>query len=576
MRIKYFVIVLIAFIGIVLQCNEAFARQPYRYHTVRQGETVFSISRQYEISTEDIYDLNPQARNGIKPQEILRLPDDNNSTHYILHTVLPKETLYSLSKKYNIGIEDILAANDGLNSTNFKAGSVIRIPKSPIKTVNVKNESDPAATTHRVLSGETLYSISRIYNVTIDQITDLNPEIKTNGLKKDMLLIIPNNRNTSQPAINISPETNLLSQMVANNAGVIKIGLLLPFIDIQQNQKARFVEYYEGFLLAVEDMKKRRYSIDLYAFDIRKGNNTKKLESLLETAEMKSLDMIIGGVTEQEIRIISEFTKEYGIEYAIPFPVRSESTVTNPDAFHSNVSPSILYPKIAEIFTNKFGDCNIIILENGSANDNDKQDYVNILKKRLSSLGIPNQTLSIDNALSNNLQVAFSSSKKNIIVPASSSLMTLGKIIPAIRSNVNDESFFDVSLFGYPDWQTYTVQYLDDFFKYDTYIFSSFFVDNNDFRTRQFTERFQKWYGKSMINSYPKYGILGYDTGLYFITALAKGQGKMKGNIPASDVPSLQSAFYFNMYNNIGNINTGLYFIHYTKNLTIEKIDYSK
>ena len=52
-------------------------QQKYRSHTVQQGETVFSIAKEYEISTEEIYRLNPDARNGIAENSILVIPSSD-------------------------------------------------------------------------------------------------------------------------------------------------------------------------------------------------------------------------------------------------------------------------------------------------------------------------------------------------------------------------------------------------------------------------------------------------------------------------------------------------------------------
>jgi hypothetical protein len=131
-------------------------------------------------------------------------------------------------------------------------------------------------------------------------------------------------------------------------------------------------------------------------------------------------------------------------------------------------------------------------------------------------------------------------------------------------------------LFGYPDWQTYSVQFLEDFFNYDTYIFSSFYVDNTSLATQQFMNKYRSWYGKTLLNTYPKYGILGYDTGLYFLTALTKDRKFYDGYTFNIEVPAIQSAFYFDKLNAEGYVNTGLYFVHYKTDMTIEKNDYSK
>jgi len=86
----------------------------------------------------------------------------------------------------------------------------------------------------------------------------------------------------------------------AQRTDVIRVGLLLPFLDKSGGQHLRLQEYYEGFLLAVEKMKKEGANIEVYIFEI---GSRAKLESLLGTLEMESLHLLIGGMTDDQIRI---------------------------------------------------------------------------------------------------------------------------------------------------------------------------------------------------------------------------------------------------------------------------------
>ena len=593
MKLNYRSLILIICFFSIATCylNSQNGQMPYRAHTVSKGETIYSIAKAYNVSVYEVYKLNPHTERGVRQNEILRIPPveeiktQQTEQPYVLHSIQSKETLFSVSKRYNVTVDDILAVNEGLSSENFRIGHVVRIPvvsgnstaTKPINSVSTDN-----SIIHKVQAKETLFGISKQYNVTKEQIAEKNPELRESGLKKGMTLLIPlpvkNGDANSLAKENIANiEPNLLYQMTSGKqVGVVRIGLFLPFLDEPSFQQARFIEYYEGILLAVEEMKANGHSINLYSFDIRRGKDLKKLESLLDTYEVANLDLIIGGVSDDEILLLSEFTKENNIGYVVPFPVRNKSVVKNPNAFQSNVSPTDLYSKVSNNFIKRFNDSNVIILVDDNKDYNDKKDFTDILDGNLTRWAMPKQTIIVDGKIVSNLKSALSLSKKNVIVPSSSSLMTLSKIMPTIRAIKTQDPSIDISLFGYPDWQTYSTQFLADFFNYDTYIFSSFFVDNNDMKARQFAEKFESWYGKTMINTYPKYGILGYDTGLYFISALTTGKKLVRENLANHKVANIQSTFNFNDHNPEGIINTGLYFVHYRQDMTIEKIDYSK
>lgn len=560
----------------------------YKTHTVQKSETVYSIASSHNVSVEDIYKLNPEARKGIRTNQTIYIPvktnqDTDNSSGYVLHSIQLNETLYSVSKKYDISIEDIQAANPGLNSKSFRIGSAIRIPLNTQRaSISAStNEIPDGYTIHRVKGKETLYSLSKQYNLSMQEIADINPEIKESGLKKDMDLKIPTQRTTSSAnPINNAGYTSVENPTTDYNPSVrqnesLQIGLLLPFLDSKDYMQARFVEYYEGFLLAVDEMKKKGFSADIYVFDIRKGNDTKKLESLLETVEIKNLDLIIGGVTDDEVALLSQFAENNDIKYVVPFPVKNNSIIAGYNTYLANLPQADLYSKVAKKFSTLYKGQNIIVV---SDTKNDKDDFITVLKDELKKdYNTTLKTLQVAD-INTQLKDIVSLSQKNIIVPASSNLIFLSKVIPSLRNMKIQQPSVEIGLFGYPDWQTYYSQFLPDFYNFDSYIYSPFYADNNDSKVQDFHQKFRKWYNKTLINTYPKYGLLGYDTALYFLTALAEEKESYEQDTRLMRTGTLQSTFYFERTNNQkGYVNTGLFFIHFDPiTTTIEKIDHSR
>ena len=141
---KRFIYVVIALFSLQLtaraQETETFV------HTIKQGETVYSIARTYQVSPESILKLNPTASTGIKAGETLTIPQQQNGTQEKrFHTIQAGETLYKLTKTYQVSADDICKANPGLTAENFKAGMVIRIPASttPMNTPPAKETAQP-------------------------------------------------------------------------------------------------------------------------------------------------------------------------------------------------------------------------------------------------------------------------------------------------------------------------------------------------------------------------------------------------------------------------------------------------
>jgi LysM repeat protein len=114
--------------------------QNYKTHKVKAGETIESISKLYLVTPFDIYALNPDAKENLKLNTVLIIPNSKVKNEpvqeefreligYRSYKVRRKETLYSLSKKYNVTESEIKKANRSLYSENLKKGDRIRIPK---------------------------------------------------------------------------------------------------------------------------------------------------------------------------------------------------------------------------------------------------------------------------------------------------------------------------------------------------------------------------------------------------------------------------------------------------------------
>ncbi|MDR3059085.1 MAG: hypothetical protein LBU84_13200, partial [Prevotella sp.] len=268
-----------------------------------------------------------------------------------------------------------------------------------------------------------------------------------------------------------------------------------------------------------------------------------------------------------QIDILTKFSKKTGIKYVVPFGTPSEIN-SDPLLFQMTTSHSSLYPEAISAFAKRFGNYNIVFVSESGSN-NDKTDFTNELKKRLTKENIKFKNLSGGSDLTESMKGVLSSSGKNILIPTSSSEATLRRVTTAANL-ITDNS---ITLFGYPEWQTYSNQ-LANLHKFNAYIYSIFFLDEQQNAVQDFSKQFKQWYNKNMINSFPKWGYLGYDTGLFFLTALRQNGSNFENNISRIKVPTLQSSIYFvQTGTNGGYINNGLYFIQYKDNSSIEKID---
>lgn len=165
-------------------------------HQIRTGETIYSISHDFKIDRSVLLQHNPKISEGLDIGEVLKIPykkDTNISQTPIYKKGDPtgfeiykiesrKETAYSISKKYGVTVEEIYAYNPKVRK--FRKGKTIRIPvweiteESVIKEIAQPEKEETEMLVHTVLSGETLYSISKKYGVSESEILFNNPDAK--------------------------------------------------------------------------------------------------------------------------------------------------------------------------------------------------------------------------------------------------------------------------------------------------------------------------------------------------------------------------------------------------------------
>lgn len=181
----------------ILSFNKIAAQDSIIEHKIQKGETAYFIAQKYKVSVDEIYKLNPESQNGIKDNQIIKIPVHSpqkiNQDQQNIHIVAEKETLYGLSKKYNVTVEALQNANPIL-ANGLQVGQELVIPQV---SNSPKTESTSSSkTTHLVAAKESLFSIARQYNVSVQDLENLNKDILINGLQIGQTISIPNKRKT--------------------------------------------------------------------------------------------------------------------------------------------------------------------------------------------------------------------------------------------------------------------------------------------------------------------------------------------------------------------------------------------
>lgn len=181
----------------ILFFNKITAQDSFIEHKIQKGETAYFIAQKYKVSVDEIYKFNPESQSGIKDNQIIKIPvhSAGKQNQQITHIVGAKETLYGLSKQYNVSVEALQNANSEILAGGLQIGQELIIPQN---SANLSKTEITASSkvTHQVVAKESLFSIARQYNVSVQDLENLNKDLLQNGLQIGQTIAIPNKRKT--------------------------------------------------------------------------------------------------------------------------------------------------------------------------------------------------------------------------------------------------------------------------------------------------------------------------------------------------------------------------------------------
>lgn len=612
--------------------------QMYYVHIVKKGETLFSLSKVYQVSQKEIAKENPDIFLGLQVGQALKIPVTDKkessekllSSDYNYHRVKKGQTLYFLSRKYNVSQEDIIACNPDVRY-GIRENQIVKIPKSqkvvdefktPVnKSVEDTIKLEDEFIYHKVKPKETIYSLTRFYEIDEDLLLEHNPYL-SEGLKVGQLLKIPNVfEDTEEATVLLKTEDTGADTLMYKQRKWLaysdsvhwtdcrelrkpqtepyQVAVLLPlylekndeefYIDstefddegnriyekIYYNpfyiypQSVPFVEFYEGFLLAVDSLKKQGLSINLHVYDTRA--DTARIQEILSFPELSGMDLIIGPIYHHEIKLVSGFSKKHQIKMVSPFSDNLKLLDENPYLFQVNPSYTSQIDQFAR-FVSQFGDKNIVLVHNG-----DSLAYGNIqmIKDKIFT------NLSVDTMVNNIqfkevvfrdsifvLEHALSDETENVFIIPSNEEAFVTNVVTKLNTL---KAFGNkIRVIGLSKWQRFQNIDPDYFFNLELCIAAPFFVNYHHNDVKDFVLKYRKTY----FTEPDQMAIHAYDIGIYFLSALKNFGENFDQCIYNYRVDLLQADYRFvRWYKDSGFENVHVDIIKYYSGYNVFRID---
>ena len=429
---------------------------------------------------------------------------------------------------------------------------------------------------HKVKKKETIFGISRMYDITVEELINANPEMKESGyeLKKNNVIKIPYPSKTATQGQTVTPTQNQpvatapavgsASKGISNRA--IRLGVMLPLHDINGDGK-RMLEYYRGVLMACDSVKKLGISVDVHAWNMAEDAN---VQQILEDKAAANCDLIIGPLYSKQMEALSNFVSKHDIQLVIPFSINAPQLATNRHIFQIWQSLTDINEATITQFLNRFKDYHPVFIDCNDSTSR-KGNFTAGLRRQLEQRGI-NYSLTNLRSGEENFSKAFSTVKRNVVILNTGRSQELGIAFSKLNGLKVVSSGLDITMFGYTDWLLYTRTHLENLYKFNAYIPSVFYYNPLTAATQRIEQKYRWNFHADMQGLLPRFAITGFDQAYFFLRGLHKYGKSFNGAAGMLGYAPVQTPLQFERYGNGGLRNKALLFVHYTPGHTVETI----
>jgi len=362
----------------------------FETHRVKRKETLFSLSQEYNVSIDDIKRYNKhlyseELRKGERIRIPVNLPKaqqrevvENRLASNPLdlsikeHVVLPKETPYGISRKYNITIADLQRLNPNLET--LQPGMVLKVKNGNVeKVVDVEGDLFKY---YQVKPKETLFSLTRRFGISRDSLLTLNPAL-ADGLKSGMVLKIPN---IDVPEFEEYSEEEIVNlERRITNYDTKNIAVMLPFhldkvirTDTSNNSVERIkkdkvlqisLDFYSGVLMAIDSAKTLGISTNLRTYDTQQS--TGKVHAIINSNDFSDVDVVIGPLLQSTVEAAASALQFKQVPVISPLTKRQVGSLSN--FLQARPSDEMLSDAMISYISENSAGKNIVIIADASS-----------------------------------------------------------------------------------------------------------------------------------------------------------------------------------------------------------------
>jgi LysM repeat protein len=537
-----------------------------KFHAVKPKETLYGISKMYRISIEELIDANPELKNGLKIGMNLEIPkvskiQQDSDVNYEFHWVVKDDTLYNLSKRYHITQAELLRLNPSLKD-GLKIGLELVVPKISEASSGYPSNYEY----HTVIKDDTLYNLSKRYQVSQSELLRLNPEL-FEGLKLGMVLKIKSLQNVGNRKGKIEETFNFKENLDFSKD--ISVVVMLPYMLNKVSDSIRrenfgknhsllniVTDFHLGASMSIDSLRKRGLNIKVKFLDSE--NSTQKLQSLIYKNDFKEVDAVIGPLFFDNALWLSNHIDAPVI---VPFYSKSQSAVSASNLVKAAPEENLTGIALLNYLGQKYNGENIVVINDGKPESQSKLWQVVNKLNAFSNVQNVSVVKSEDGYIStNNISEKLKESSGNWVLLVSDEMVTTAAAVNSLKvladnfkitliafDKGNNFDSIDNNLLGKLNFIFPALEYLD--------------IEDNK------ANNFYKTYQAKNYAIPSKYALKGFDITYDILVRIASENGLEQG-LEAGRSSRISTMFSYNK-NLAGSFeNNGIYIIQYNTALT--------
>lgn len=529
----------------------------YAVHIAQAGNTLWGIHTTYNVPVDDIVAANPGIEKGVKEGYRYLIPLGGadmkvlSGTIVREHTVEKGETAFSIAKKYNCSVDDLLKYNPGIDK-GLKLGQVLKVIIAPTNETTPPKQADkpvvsaPAVTftdtvlVYEVKASETLYTISKRFMVPVTDLQKFN-NLKSTNIKAGDIIRVPLKKENVKPVpvreVQPKEEIRKVDQdLIFKSKSKYNIAVLLSFglNDKSGNTalKNLATEFYMGVELAADSLEKLGFDATIKIIDI--PLDSVGIMKILNTSEMKGMDLIFGPLVPQSADIVGRWCGQQKIRMVCPSACNSSLLKNNPYIYASVTTDMTQQEVLAKYTIDKYKTAQIILINPGNSKD---QELFDAYRKRFIQLSKKNGNVKLIEAKLSDFTTFIRKSGESVIVFPSRDKGNVLNFINTLHKAVGKSPNADVTVFGLKEWGGF-----DDIAGYYKTKYKITWASSSDLNySLPETQALLRLYRTKYRADMNKAGAHGFDVVYYFTKTLLMKEEVSNEVINAFDLKAVES-----------------------------------